>query len=86
MGRMQSIWQKYIHQKLCWCMYYKFRVIHPLHRFYVYGGLQIFNGILADFYKLNIRSQEKALQWEKVPVSEDNNSPGPRAKHSLIAY
>lgn len=47
------------------------RVLHYQYRLYVYGGLQILNGILADFHKINIRSEEMVLKWEPVEVKNE---------------
>ena len=54
--------------------------------FYIYGGLQILNGVLADFHKICIKPEQNLFQWVNVEAKNSDYSPGPRAKHSLVAH
>lgn len=36
-------------------------------RFYIYGGYQILNGMMADFYSIDLNDQVEKFDW--VPVT-----------------
>lgn len=54
----------------------------PYPRFYIYGGYQILNGMMGDFYSINLDDEQKKFNWEQIQIKGKN--PGIRSKHALI--
>lgn len=52
-------------------------------RLYLYGGYQILNGALADFYRIALDDDQTTYQWEEV--AQGHTRPGSRSKHALLA-
>ncbi|CAK56009.1 unnamed protein product (macronuclear) [Paramecium tetraurelia] len=48
---------------------------------YLYGGYQYAEGIMKDFYKLNLNAQ--TYVWQKIKCDYE---PGPRCRHSICSY
>ena len=79
---MQDHWQKYFHQKL-FCSLLHFQNVTSLtHRLFVYGGYQILNGNMADFYSIDLDDDVEKFNW--VPIEAKGQLPGPRSKHALV--
>ena len=51
-------------------------------RFYIYGGYQILQGLMSDFYYIDL-DDSHAFNWVEV-LPKEQNLPGPRAKHALV--
>jgi hypothetical protein len=49
---------------------------------YVYGGLEMMQGPMADFYRLQLNASP--LAW--TPLPQPGNPPGPRSRHCLHPY
>ena len=60
----------------------RIRVFGLVFRLFVYGGLQILSGILADFHSINLGQEEGRFQWKEITANGDN--PGPRAKCGMV--
>ncbi|KAL4492534.1 hypothetical protein ABPG72_007647 [Tetrahymena utriculariae] len=60
-------------------------------RMYIYGGYEVNEGILGDFYEMMIKNNQ-VFQWQKVNLSKygPNNdkplNPGPLMRHTAVTY
>jgi hypothetical protein len=54
-----------------------------LFRLYVYGGYQILNGSLSDFYSIDLNDNQPKFNWIEIN-SKNGVTPGARSKHALI--
>jgi hypothetical protein len=57
-------------------------ITHPL-RLFLYGGYQILNGSLSDFYSISLNEEEATFVWEEI-ISKGEVQPGSRTKHALL--
>lgn len=48
----------------------------------MYGGYQILNGSLGDFYSISLDDSQTSFSWNQINAK---NSPGARSKHALLA-
>jgi hypothetical protein len=60
------------------------QVLLPRSRLYLYGGYQILNGALKDFYRIALDDDQTTYQWEEI-VTQGQTHPGSRSKHALLA-
>lgn len=54
-----------------------------INRLFVYGGYQILNGSLGDFYSIDLHDNQPKFHWVEIKGKNGIN-PGPRSKHALI--
>ncbi len=52
-------------------------------RLYLYGGYQILEGSLKDFYSICLDESETTFKWQEILPK--GQTPGRRSKHGLIA-
>lgn len=50
---------------------------------YLYGGYQILNGSLHDFYAISLDEAEPTFLWEDI-LAKGKVHPGSRSKHALL--
>jgi hypothetical protein len=49
----------------------------------VYGGYQILNGSLSDFYSIDLNDNQPKFNWVEIH-GKNGVTPGARSKHALI--
>lgn len=54
-----------------------------LWRLFVYGGYQILNGSLEDFYSIDLNDHQPKFTWKQIKGKNGIN-PGARSKHALV--
>ncbi len=49
----------------------------------MYGGYQILNGSLGDFYSIDLHDDQPKFIWNQI-TPKNKVTPGPRSKHALV--
>lgn len=80
---MQDHRQEHLHPQLQRRLRLPQQVPLPPRRLFLYGGYQILNGSLHDFYSISLDESQPTFIWEEI-VPKGPVNPGSRTKHALL--